>query len=110
MPLARCSRCAGPSRDVGWSHEHHSRHHRSARAGSGAAEEEAGLQGTRAGLRDVNALAWTIWALTGAGFPWPVFVTGGWGIGVVMNAWDVYWRQPITEADVRREIERLGRS
>jgi len=58
----------------------------------------------------VNALAWTIWALTGAGFPWPVFVTGGWGIGVVMNAWDVYWRQPITEADVRREIERLGRS
>jgi hypothetical protein len=55
----------------------------------------------------VNALVWTIWALTGAGFPWPVFVTGGWGIGVVMNAWDAYWRRPITEAAVRREIERL---
>jgi hypothetical protein len=55
----------------------------------------------------VNALVWTIRALTGTGFPWPVFVTGGWGIGVVMNAWDAYWRRPITEAAVQREIERL---
>ena len=55
----------------------------------------------------VNALVWTIWALTGSGFPWPLFVTGGWGIGVVMNAWDVYWRKPITEDEVAREVERL---
>lgn len=55
----------------------------------------------------VNALVWTIWALTDTGFPWPVFVTGGWGIGVVMNAWDAYWRRPITEAAVQREVERL---
>ena len=55
----------------------------------------------------VNALVWSIWALTGSGFPWPVFVTFGWGIGVVMNAWDVYWRAPITEQDVLREAERL---
>jgi hypothetical protein len=58
----------------------------------------------------VNVLVWTIWAVTGSGFPWPVFVTGGWGIGVVMNAWDVYWRRPITEAAVQREMERLGRT
>jgi hypothetical protein len=55
----------------------------------------------------VNVLVWTIWALTGSGFPWPLFVTGGWGIGVVMNAWDVYWRRPITEDEVAREVERL---
>ena len=54
-----------------------------------------------------NALVWTIWALTGAGFPWPAFVTGGWGIGVVMNAWEAYWRRPITEAAVQREIDHL---
>jgi hypothetical protein len=54
-----------------------------------------------------NTLVWTIWALTGSGFPWPVFITGGWGIGVVMNAWDAYWRRPITESAVQREIERL---
>jgi hypothetical protein len=57
----------------------------------------------------VNAMVWTIWALTGTGFPWPLFVTGGWGIGLVMNAWEAYWRRPITEAAVQREIERLRR-
>ena len=30
----------------------------------------------------------------------------GWGIGVVMSAWDVYWRLPITETDIQHEIER----
>jgi hypothetical protein len=24
---------------------------------------------------------------------------------VVMNAWDVYWRHPITVAEIQREIE-----
>jgi hypothetical protein len=40
-------------------------------------------------------------------WPWPIFVTLGWGIGIALNAWDVYGRRPITEADVRREMQRL---
>src|SRR4051794_19753317 len=55
----------------------------------------------------VNAMVWVIWAVTGVGFPWPVFLTACWGIGVIMNAYDVYGRRPISEDDVRREIERL---
>lgn len=55
----------------------------------------------------VNALVWTIWALTGANFPWPVFVTFGWGIGLVMIAWEVFWRTPITDEAIEREIERM---
>ncbi len=56
----------------------------------------------------VNALLWAIWIAGGGnGFPWPVFVTGGWGIGLVLDARDTYWRKPVTEADVQREIERL---
>ncbi len=59
----------------------------------------------------VNAVVWGIWLVVGASshswWPWPVFVTLGWGIGLVMNAWDVYFRRPITEAELRREIERL---
>ena len=55
----------------------------------------------------VNALLWAIWALTDGGFAWPVVVSLGWGIGLVMNVWDVYVRRPIGEAEVRREIERL---
>jgi len=55
----------------------------------------------------VIGLLWVIWALTGAHFPWPLIVMGGWGVGLIMNAYDVYGREPISEADIEREIERL---
>ena len=55
----------------------------------------------------VNAFLVAIWALSDDhGFFWPVFPMGAWGIGLVMNAWDVYWRRDITEEDIRREIRR----
>jgi hypothetical protein len=55
----------------------------------------------------VNAFVVVIWAVTdGHGFFWPVFLIAGWGIGLVMNAWDVYWRPQITEQDIQHEIER----
>ena len=55
----------------------------------------------------VNAFLWGIWAVTGAGFPWPVFVTGGWGIGLAMDARETYWDIPPTEQEVQAEIEKL---
>lgn len=33
----------------------------------------------------------------------------GWGIGVAMNAWEVYLRKPVTEAGIAKEMERLRR-
>ena len=54
----------------------------------------------------VNLVVWSIWAITGSGFPWPVFLTAGWGVGVVMNAWEVY-RPPVTEEAIERELERM---
>ncbi len=55
----------------------------------------------------VNGLVFTIWALTGTGFPWPLIVMGFWGVGLIMNAYDVYGRKPISEGEIQREIERL---
>ena len=56
----------------------------------------------------VNAFLVVIWAITDShGFFWPVFIIGIWGIGLVMNAWDVYFRKPITEHELEREIGRL---
>jgi hypothetical protein len=55
----------------------------------------------------VNAMLVLIWAVTGAGFFWPIFPILGWGIGVGANAWDVFARKPITEEEIRREAERL---
>jgi hypothetical protein len=58
----------------------------------------------------VNAALVAIWAFTGAGYFWPAWVLGLWGIGLILNAWDVFWRRPITEADIDREVKKLSRS
>jgi hypothetical protein len=55
----------------------------------------------------VNVAVWVIWAVSGAGYPWPAWLTGAWGIGFVLNGWDAYFRRPITETDIERELERL---
>jgi len=59
----------------------------------------------------VNLLLWGIWVVGGVsdgfGFPWPVFVTAGWGVGVLINAWDTYGATPITEQEVQEEMKRL---
>jgi hypothetical protein len=55
----------------------------------------------------VNAFLVVIWAISDAGFFWPIFPILGWGIGVIANAWDVYGRKPISEDEIRREVERL---
>ncbi|HTP18230.1 MAG TPA: 2TM domain-containing protein [Solirubrobacteraceae bacterium] len=58
-----------------------------------------------------NLVVWCIWLVIGLSshswWPWPVFVTLGWGIGIALNAWDVYMRHPITEGDLQREMRHL---
>jgi hypothetical protein len=43
------------------------------------------------------------------GFFWPIFPLVGWGIGVVMNAWDVFRPEEFDEPKIRREMDRLQR-
>ena len=57
----------------------------------------------------VNAFIVAIWAVTGSGFFWPIFPIIGWGIGVVLNAWDVYRADELDEDRIRREMEMLRR-
>lgn len=58
----------------------------------------------------VNALLWAIWALTDRTahpLPWPAFVTGFWGVGLLVQAVDTYGsrgRGSLAE----REYERLA--
>ena len=57
---------------------------------------------------------WVVWAVMGVQlgvwFPWPVFPTVGWGIGLVLHAWSVYGPppRPMTEESVQREERRLA--
>ena len=57
----------------------------------------------------VNTFLVVIWAVTSpGGFFWPVFPLVGWGIGVVMNAWDVFWAEEVSEDRIQREMDHLA--
>jgi len=57
----------------------------------------------------VNTFFVVIWLVTIApdGFFWPVFPLVGWGIGVAMNAWDVYRPEEFSEDEIAAEMRRL---
>ena len=55
----------------------------------------------------VNSFIVVIWAVTSEGFFWPVFPIVGWGIGVVMNGWDVWRGDEFTEEQITREIQHI---
>lgn len=55
----------------------------------------------------VNGFIVAIWAVTSAGFFWPIFPIVGWGIGVVMNAWDVWRGDEFSDKQIAEEMARL---
>ena len=56
----------------------------------------------------VNAFLILVWFVTGAGYFWPGWVLAAWGIGLALHGWEVYFRRPITEADIQDEMRRSG--
>ena len=60
----------------------------------------------------VNVMIWVIWLATAQVFPWPLFVTGGWGIGLLSHVVDYYSkhgpgarkREAAIEAEVTRQL------
>ncbi len=58
----------------------------------------------------VNGLLVGIWAISSPGvFFWPLFPIVGWGIGVVLHGWDVYFANEPDEARIRRMMDELQR-
>jgi len=56
----------------------------------------------------VNAFLVVIWASTSNDdFFWPIFPIVGWGIGLVMHAWETYRGEEFSETRIQREIDRL---
>ncbi len=58
----------------------------------------------------VNILLVVIWAASGAGSFWPIWVIAGWGIGLAAHAWQIYGQKPISEADIIEEVNRSENS
>lgn len=54
----------------------------------------------------VNAMFVVVWAVSGTGYFWPVWPIAGWGIGLAVHGWSTYFAKPISEEEIRREMER----
>jgi class 3 adenylate cyclase len=64
----------------------------------------------------VNLLLIAIWALTEPGHAnhrhgdesdfWPIWPILGWGVGLAVHYWSVFVRRPISDDEVRREMEK----
>jgi hypothetical protein len=52
----------------------------------------------------INAFLVGIWVTSGYGSFWPGWVLAGWGVLLVLDWWDAYYRHDVTEADIQREM------
>jgi len=48
-----------------------------------------------------------MWAFYGGGILALTVIVLMWGIGVTIDAWNVYWRKPPSEDQIRREMQRI---
>ncbi len=55
----------------------------------------------------VNTAVVIVWAMTGAGFFWPIFLILAWGVGLIFHARDAYMDEEPTEGQIRREMQHM---
>ena len=71
-------------------------------------EDRRGLMAHVLAYSTVNLLLVALWYATGAPFFWPMFPIFGWGIGLTLHAWAVFWPEP-SPRQIEAEVERLRR-
>ena len=52
----------------------------------------------------INLALIVAWAATGFGYFWPGWVLGFWAVFLVLDAWNVYYRRPVTEEEIEEEL------
>jgi hypothetical protein len=69
-------------------------------------EKKNKLRGDVVAYVVINLAIIGVWALTGFGYFWPAWVLGGWGVLLVLDAWNVYFRRSVTEEDIDQELQK----
>lgn len=67
-------------------------------------EKKHKFQGDVAAYVVINILLIGVWALTGAGYFWPGWVLGAWGVLLLLDAWNLHYQRPITEEEIEKEL------
>ncbi|HEU4541944.1 MAG TPA: 2TM domain-containing protein [Jiangellaceae bacterium] len=56
----------------------------------------------------INAFLIGIWAVSGFGYFWPGWVLAGWGVLLILDGWETFYRRDVTEEDIEREMHRIN--
>lgn len=54
----------------------------------------------------INIFLVAVWAFSGKGYFWPGWVMAGWGVLLLLDAWNLYDQKPITQDDLDHELRR----
>jgi fatty acid desaturase len=54
----------------------------------------------------INAFLVVVWASGGRGYFWPGWVMAGWGVLLLLDAWNLYDQEPITGDDLDHELRK----
>lgn len=54
----------------------------------------------------INVFLVGVWAVTGMGYFWPAWVMAGWGVLLLLGAWEAYGRRPVSESDIEAELHK----
>jgi len=52
----------------------------------------------------INAFLIGAWVVSGRGYFWPGWVLAGWGVALFLDAWNVWFQKPITDAEIEHEL------
>ena len=69
-------------------------------------ERKRKLRGDLVGYVVINAFLVIAWAITGAGYFWPGWFLGAWGMLLLLDLLSYYYRKPLTEADIDQELSK----
>jgi protein-S-isoprenylcysteine O-methyltransferase Ste14 len=67
-------------------------------------ERKRKLQGDIAAYFVINAFLIGVWAFTGHGYFWPGWVLGGWGVLLLLDVWNFYYRRPASDEEIEQEL------
>lgn len=71
-------------------------------------EKKHKLRAAGAAYVVINAFLIGAWAAAGFGYFWPGWVLAGWGVLLLLDAWNLYYRRPLTAEDIDRELRGGG--
>lgn len=52
----------------------------------------------------INIFLVAVWVFNGMGYFWPAWVMAGWGVLLLLDAWNLHDQKPITEDDLDHEL------